>query len=394
MFRALLAKELLELARDRRVVVSAVVLPIFLIGLFVYLFASLQSSLQRPKAQPIALVGEEDHPLRAALLKAGLLQALPAPDRRTAERWVRKGEAKAAVVLNPFHQAAPASGGNWTVEVLFDPNEPLAPLVTRTVREISARLNAALASTLLQRAGIDRNLLEPIQVRERPLDPEKGLGETMLLSILPYLVVIWAFYGGMSVASDMVAGEKERQTLETLLVSPATRREIALAKFSALALVCLAGSVATLLAVGLLSVARLPGVPDPIPGGAGLTLLGALVVLVVVAPLAMFFASVLLAISALARNVREAQTHLTLVSFVVLAPAIYSQFLGLTGTEGSAWVRWTPILNAAVCVRQALLGRLEAGDLAATFSVSLALAAAGLWLSVRLIGREAILRRT
>lgn len=164
MFRALLAKELLELARDRRVVVSAVVLPIFLIGLFVYLFASLQSSLQRPKAQPIALVGEEDHPLRAALLKAGLLQALPAPDRRTAERWVRKGEAKAAVVLNPFHQAAPASGGNWTVEVLFDPNEPLAPLVTRTVREISARLNAALASTLLQRAGINRNLLEPIQV--------------------------------------------------------------------------------------------------------------------------------------------------------------------------------------------------------------------------------------
>lgn len=394
MFRALLAKELLELVRDRRVVVSAVVLPVFLIGLFVYLFASLQSSLQRPKAQPVALVGAEDHPLHALLQKADLLQTLPAPDRRTAERWVRDGRAKAAVVLHPVDRKALASQDKWPVEVLFDPNEPLAPLVTRTVREISARLNAAMASTLLQRAGIDPNLLEPIQVRERPLDPEKGLGETMLVSILPYLVVIWAFYGGMSVASDMVAGEKERQTLETLLVSPATRREIALAKFSALTLVCLAGSVATLLAVALLSVAGLPGVPDPMPGGAGLTLLGALAVLAVVAPLAMFFAAVLLAISALARNVREAQTHLTLVSFVVLAPAIYSQFLGLTGTEDSAWVRWTPILNAAVCVRQALLGRLEAGDLAATFSVSLALAAAGLLLSVRLMEQESILRRT
>ncbi|MFN3684486.1 MAG: ABC transporter permease [Fimbriimonadaceae bacterium] len=394
MFRALLAKELLELVRDRRVVVSAVVLPVFLIGLFVYLFASLQSSLQRPKAQTVALAGAEDHPIRAAILKTDLLRALPVPDRQAAEHRVRRGDAKAAVLLGPFDRSVLESGRSWTVEVLFDPNEPLAPLVTRTVREIAAGLNAAAASAVLQRSGLDRNLLEPIRVVERPLDPEKGLGETMLLSILPYLVVIWAFYGGMSVASDMVAGEKERQTLETLLVSPATRREIALAKFAALTVVCLAGSVATLLAVALLSVVRLPGMPDPIPGGAGLTILGALAVLVVVAPLAMFFASVLLAISTLARNVREAQTHLTLVSFVVLAPAIYSQFLGLTGMEGSVWARWTPILNAAVCVRQSLLGRLQAGDLAATFSVSLVLAAAGLWLSVRLMEREAILRRT
>ncbi|MEJ5171172.1 MAG: ABC transporter permease, partial [Fimbriimonadales bacterium] len=217
MFRALLAKELLELARDRRVVVSAVVLPVFLIALFVYLFASLQSGLQRPRSQSVALVGPADHPLRRPILAAELLSAVPADSRSAAENLVRRGEAKAAVILHPFDREALASGSRWKVEVLFDPNEPLAAVVSRVVREVASRYNSAVSSAVLQRAGIDRTWLEPISVEERPLDPDQGFSEAMILSILPYLVVLWAFYAGMSVAADIVAGEKERQTLETLL---------------------------------------------------------------------------------------------------------------------------------------------------------------------------------
>ncbi|MCX7799400.1 MAG: ABC transporter permease subunit [Fimbriimonadales bacterium] len=390
---ALFGKEIRELARDRRVMVSAIVLPIVLIGLFVYLFAGLQASLQKPKPQTVAVVGPSDHPLRRALSESRILSLAPAPSAEKAREWVRAGKAKAAVSLRPFDPEELRRGQKWRIEVWVDSDDPMAPLVARSVRELAERLNLAMASAAFRSAGLDANVLQAIVVDERPVDPGKGLGESMLLSILPYLVVIWAFYGGMSVAADVVAGEKERQTLETLLVSPATRRDIALAKFLALSVVCLAGSASTLLGVGLLALVPLPGGREALPGGAGLTVAGGLAILTVVAPLALAFAAVLLALSTLARNVREAQTHLTLASFMVLAPAIYSQFIGFTGNEGEGWVRWVPILNAAVCVRQTLLGRLDGSLFAATLLVSLLLAALGVAAAVRLMRREAILRR-
>ena len=111
-------------------------------------------------------------------------------------------------------------------------------------------------------------------------------------------------------------------------------------------------------------------------------------------PLVLFFASLLIYVSASAKNICASQTYLTLVNFIVIMPAIFSQFIGFTGVENSAWVRWTPILNSAIALREALLSKLTLCHLGSSVGVSLVLAVAMMAVAFYLFNREQILSRS
>ena len=91
---------------------------------------------------------------------------------------------------------------------------------------------------------------------------------------------------------------------------------------------------------------------------------------------------------------REAQTYLTLVGFLVIMPAIFSQFIGFTDSQNALWVRLTPVLNSAVALKEALVGELELVPFLMTVGISLALAAIALRVCFWLFSREQILTRT
>jgi sodium transport system permease protein len=215
----------------------------------------------------------------------------------------------------------------------------------------------------------------------------------MLVGFLPYLIVIWAFYGGMSVASDLIAGEKEKNTLETLLISPVRRTDIVLGKFLALSVVCLLSSLSSLVGLVLLAVVRPPGSDMMFETGLGVTPLAALLILALMVPMVAFFASLLVGVSSFAKNSRESQTYLTQISFIVILPAIFSQFIGFTDFASARWVNYVPILNTANNIRMALLGKADYVGIAITVGVSLVLALIALWGTVKLFNREEVLVR-
>jgi sodium transport system permease protein len=191
----------------------------------------------------------------------------------------------------------------------------------------------------------------------------------------------------------MVAGEKEKNTLETLLISPVRRTDIVLGKFLALGLVSLLSSLSSLVGLVVIAAIKMPGSEVIFKGGSGVTPLSATIIILVMLPLVALFSSILIAVSSYARNPREAQTYLTQVSFVVIIPAMFSQVIGLMDAGSAFWVNFVPILNVANNMRLALLGKPDFTGAAATIGVSLVLAAIALTFTVKLFNREEVLVR-
>jgi sodium transport system permease protein len=241
---------------------------------------------------------------------------------------------------------------------------------------------------------LDPKAFEAFGIERRSADTGQAFGGSMLVGFLPYLIILWAFYGGFSIVSDLVAGEKEKGTLETLLVSPISRTDIAVGKFLALATVSLAATVSALMGVVLMGLFDNKATSVMFDGGLSLSLESILAIVLALIPLIVLFAAGLLSLSTFAKNQREVQSYLSLVSFLVLVPAMMSQFIGYTDAATSTWIAFTPILNTATVLRQALLEKVDYGTLAITTGVSVVLAVLALWVVVRLFQRESVLFRT
>ena len=130
------------------------------------------------------------------------------------------------------------------------------------------------------------------------------------------------------------------------------------------------------------------------PTGIAVSPAGVVAMVLSIVPLVLFSSALLLSVSAAAKNMREAQTYLTIVNFLVIMPAVFSQILGFTGMQNAMWVKWTPILGNAVCLREALLSKTDWPGLLASMTSCTVLAAIFLWIVVKLFQREAILTRT
>ena len=215
----------------------------------------------------------------------------------------------------------------------------------------------------------------------------------LLVQLLPYFIVIWAFFGALSSASDLVSGEKERQTLETLLISPAPRNQIAIGKLLALIAASLTATSVSVLAIFVMYFLKLDFLKPVFEHGLGLTLSGLLVIIITLVPTCALFGSILLAVSSYAKNTREAQTYLSQASMFVTLPAAFSQIIGFTDFAQSEVVYAIPILNTANVIRNALMGRYDALGIAITISSGVLLASIAVWYSVRLFNRESILSR-
>jgi sodium transport system permease protein len=378
------AKETREMMRDRRVRSNAFFAPIFLIAMFLVLFGFLTTAISRPESHRIHAVASEA-PLVNAIQAAGINVQF-VDDLAEGRDLVR--DRRASLVLD-----VQAEGSVSIVRAVYDPQDPKAPIVLSLVRRVVEAQNQAVLRTVLEERGISPEEAEPFRMVEEEVRVGEGSASEILIGFLPYLIVIWAFYGGMSVVADMVAGEKEKQTLETLLIAPIGRGQIALGKFLALGLVCLLSSLSSLVGVVAMGILNLPITRPLFEQGIGVTPLAFAAILLVLLPTVAFFSAMLLAISAYARNVREAQTQITMVSFIVIIPAIFSQFIGFTTLGSSWWISLVPVLNAATSIRDSLMGRYDPVQLLLTVLVSTILAIVALWISVALFRREEVLVR-
>ena len=388
-------KETREMFRDKRVINGAFVMPIFLIALMMMLFGFLEGAVKGSKAPKIVVVD-------TAVARRETPELFPdakvlwVADRKAGEKMLGDGKAQVVLEYAPDFEEKLADGGAQ-IDAVYDENETLSQIA---LGQMSAKVmvkNRERLQGVLKESGLPVTKSDSVLLVPATLGGKESKGPNPLVQLLPYLIVIWAFYGGFSTVSDMVAGEKERGTLETLLISPAHRNQIVLGKFFALALVCLISSMMSVVGLVLVRLLHLPGTATMVEHMGSIGPVQFLAIFIVLVTLVLFFSGLLLAISAAARNMREAQTYLTLVSFVVLMPAMFSQFIGFTDFGKELWIKFVPILDAAMCIREAL--QLKPNEhinwlgIGITCAVSLVLAAAMLQIVTKLFNRDQILTR-
>lgn len=384
-------KEFREMLRDKRVRSSAFFAPLIMIFMMMILFGFLGDTLSKPSNQKVYVVKADNvviHELEAEKLNVIFLDTVA-----DGEKMIQDGKASVVLAFDPKFTENIAESKPAGITALYDPKQPKSEIVLASLREAIGKMNKDTLKSLLRRKGVDPAMADPVNLTAKVVKVGEGSTSEIIVSLLPYLIVIWAFYGGFGIASDLVAGEKEKNTLETLLISPVDRNQIALGKFFALAAVCLISSLSSLLGIVLVKVVNLPMTQTLFSKGLGITPVSATIIVAVLLPAVALFASVLLAISAYARNPREAQTHLTVASFVVLAPAIFSQFIGFTDLSTARWINLVPVLDTATQIRQALLGKFDPVAIGTTIGVSLLLAAISMRVAVHLFNREEVLVR-
>lgn len=385
-------KELRDMFRDRRVRSTALITPVVMMWVFMYLFGFLGETVTKPNNVKIHVV--KPSPFIEQFLQSKKFAPLEVNSVEEGENLIKKGDSRLVIQFPPGLTSFDNITSQQVVRVFYDPKQELSQLTLGQLEGVFAEQNKQLLEKQLEAHGLPSSQSELVKLDSVAVQVG-GKAETsqLLIGLLPYLVILWAFLGGVSIATELVAGEKEKNTLETLLISPVTRGQIALGKWLSLSTVCLLSSVMTFVGLFIFAGLNMPGTKTLFPHGVGISPGTGLLVLAILIPMVAFFASLLLAVSTYAKNTREAQGYLAGINFIVILPAMMSQFIGYTEFANSQYLYLVPVLNTATIIRQVLQAKIDWGGVGITVGISLVLALLAMRLSIKLFTREQVLTR-
>ena len=276
------------------------------------------------------------------------------------------------------------------VDEYYDPSRQSAQIADTRLQTVLGQYDAAQAAAALQSRGIDPGILTPLRLVSHPLSaPAKAASNAFLSFFLPYILITMILTGGFSAALDSSAGERERKTLESLLLTPAPRSRVLLGKIAAITTISLVAAVA---AIGSMFLA-LTQISLPGPSGSTHITLSpvAIPVMVWVALLiAVSFSAVTLALGTLAKTFRQGQAYVTPLYFITIFPASIVLFIPDFNPNLAYYL--IPILNAVLVLRDAIVHNTVEWSTLTVTSASLLVTGALSWFAaLRLFTREALL---
>ena len=343
-------KEVRENLRDKRTVLNALITgPLLGPILFGMIFSfTLQRQLaEAEKPLPVPVVGAQYAPNLLHALEAQGLVVKPAP--KDAAAAVRTHAAKVVLVIPPGFDAAWRKGQPAGVELYYDSARQDSGTPVHRLKKMLQTYAATLAAQRLLVRGISPVLMRPVVAEDRDLATPQSRS-ALMFSILPYFFVLTVFLGGMYLAIDTTAGERERQSLEPLLANPVGRGTLLAGKLAATVSFALVSLLLATIAFGVvgrfLPVEKLDIVLDLGPRFAAFVLL-------LMLPLAVLLATLQTLVSAYAKSYREAQTYL---SVLMLLPVIPSLLLAVLPVQAKPWMYAVPLLGQQLGIMDLVRG--------------------------------------
>lgn len=330
----------------------------------------------------------EPHP--EADLRPLRLEPLPESEY---QELLRQRRVDAVLLVEPDCAARLEQGDRPELRILLREGEENSKLAVHRLKEVLQRWREAIKRVRFARQGLPPDFDEPLRIydplSDKPVE-RQILDELrdILVKVIPFLLVMWMLTGAVYPAIDMTAGEKERGTMETLLISPAERSEIVLGKFVAVSVMGYTTAVWNVVLMLGAVVAAEYFFPMRLVSLAGMA-----AGLATAAPLAMLIAAVALALGVFARSSREGNYYMVPL-FLVLLPLAYWSMS--PGNELDGRTCWVPVVNVMLLQQRVLAvrpdpfpyGTLPAVALSLGVCVGAALAAA-----VRQFHRESVLFR-
>ncbi len=312
-------KEVRENLRDRRSLFNSVLLgpilfPILFIGLAYFAGSKQQESAEKVLEVPV--VGAEHAPNLVMFLEQQGMVVQSAPE--DPEAAVKTQQVQVIIRIPEQFGEQWRNGEPAVVEVIADPSRRESNIPMQRVKGLLHAYGAQIGQLRLQLRGVSPTIRSAVMIKDVDLSTPQSRGMLVMI-MLPYVLMITAFTGGMHLAIDTTAGEKERKSLEPLLINPVPRWQIMLGKMLATATYAFTSLFLTLLAFRF----AFPLLPT---GAIGVDLeLGAEAIggiLLAIAPVVVLAAAMLTTLAALAKSLREAQSYMGLVFMIPMIPSL------------------------------------------------------------------------
>ena len=344
-------KELRDFARDRKtfwmtLLLAPLMYPVLMIGLGTLAEGRARTQLEKPMTVPVA--GSERAPTLLSFLKSQGIEPRKASEAEV-ERAIREQTSDVGLIVDPAFAEHWRAGTPAKVEVVLDSTRRDAELPGKRVQKALEGYSTTVGALRLLSRGINPQVARPVDAATRDLATAAAKRGILLSVMLPIIMLIFAFIGGAHLSMDTTAGERERQSLEPLLATPAARGAIVSGKMLAAGLIGVSSLLLILLSIKL-SAALVPGIGRML----NVSALAIAQMLLVLLPLTLLGTALLSFLAAGAKSMKEAQMHMTWLMFLPMLPAYVLMVRPLKDT--ALWQYAVPFLSQNQMVQKITRG--------------------------------------
>ena len=382
-------KELIDVLRDRRTLMFMVVIPVLITPLLVVgsiKFQEYQNKKSEEKLLKIAFINEtNDLIIKGLLSEQKGVEIIEDISLDSLESGIKTDSIQGGMYIEKEFLSKISSNNTGVINIYYKSSD----LMSRSKKRMKDALENYKKTVVAERLtnfNIDEKLLEPLDIVDVDMSTAKETIGKAVGGFIPYILVMFIFLGAMYPAIDLGAGEKERGSLETLLSSPATKFEITMGKLLVVSLTGLVSGLVSVLGISS-SLFFIDNIPEQIQSTI-MELISPFMILSVIIlmiPIAIFFASMLLSISFYARSFKEAQSLMAPLNMVIIVPLFLSLGPGMEIDHATALM---PLINVGLLTKEILAGSVEPIYFIETLSSLLFFAAVGIRFSVYWFDKE------
>ncbi len=344
---AVFRKEMLDSFRDRRSLMSLLLFPLMGPVLVSLLLTHAVDRVAGTDDIELPVVGKDHAPALVAFLEEKGIKVVAPP--KHIESAVREREVDMVLVIDEDFAKHFREGRPATLQLVIDASRDDARATVNRVTELLQTHARTVGALRLLAHGVSPELSHPLRIDRVDLSTAQKRA-AVFLNIIPMFVLLAAFVGGMYTATDATAGERERGSLEPLLITPATRRGLVIGKWLA-AVVFASLSVMFTLACSLIALSRVP--VHRLGMSLALNPADVAGVLLATIPLTLFVCGLQMLVACFARSFKEAQTYLSLMMLVPMLPAI---LLMVEPIKSASWMMAIPVLAQQVLLSDMIRG--------------------------------------
>ena len=387
-------KEMIDMIRDRRTLFFLILFPILFIPLMVVGFPKLIGSISEQKMTEIltvAIVGEDNSPELTSFFRdsENIIIIMDDP-KDSIESSIISENIDAAVVIsdnfeNDIQNMIPA-----LIELHYRSSDDMDALQKRLSVGLNKYANI-INKTRYEQLSLNEENFTPLNIQHNNIASQKEIMGKLMGGWLPYIFILYCFLGAMYPALDLGAGEKERRTLETILVSPASRMEILLGKFGVVTTFGILSSLMGLMGlyIGIQFSTELPPTVQKIIFEM-LNIKTIATVMTLIIPVAIFLGALLLSLSIYSKTFKEAQSIIGPLNILIIFPSIIGTIPGVELTTLTAAI---PIVNISLASKEIVAGTIQIPLLIEVYLTLLAMSALSLYLAVRMFHKEEVIFR-
>lgn len=345
-------KEWLDALRDKRSLRMAFLTPIYFVAVFsasVFFIIHIQNEASGKGSEPIQLSvsGANNLPALITWLQEQGVKVHPVGDDAYAQ--VEQKKLDYALIIPKQAEQQFATGEAVEAWLVFDASNNKILTSVGFIKQQIWSWNSRMGSLRLLSRGIAPAIASPIALRDMNVVSDQKMGFFVMAS-LPMFLILSVFIASVGFTADMTAGERERRSLESLLITPASSEAIIVGKW----LTCLALTFAVLLVeLALLAIAFSLIPFNQLGLRVDVSIMDLLGIFAVLTSLAVIAVSLQQMIAIFARSFKDAQTYMSLIIFIPMLPMVYTM---MNPGVNEPWFVWIPVLGHQVVIKELLLG--------------------------------------